>query len=57
MTALAMSVSQLQAQLTVVPLSTTGNNGAGVNLTQWVQTHLIGAGVTISNVTYTGANR
>ncbi len=45
------------AQLVVAPLNTSGNNGSGVNLTQWVQTNLIGAGISISNVTYTGDNR
>ncbi|HNS41796.1 MAG TPA: choice-of-anchor L domain-containing protein [Taishania sp.] len=46
------------AQLTVSPYNNgSGNNGAGGNLQQFVQNNLIGSGITISNVTFVGANR
>ncbi|MBN9294578.1 MAG: choice-of-anchor L domain-containing protein [Flavobacteriia bacterium] len=50
--------SLIYAQLTVSPYNNgTGNNGTGSNLQQFVQTNLVGSGITISNVTFTGANR
>lgn len=46
------------SQLTVSPYNNgNGNNGSGANLQQFVQNNLIGSGIVISNVTYTGANR
>lgn len=51
-------VGPIFAQLTVAPYNSgTGNNGAGANLTTFIQNNLIGTGVTISNVTFVGANR
>ncbi|MCO5259850.1 MAG: hypothetical protein M9916_06870 [Crocinitomicaceae bacterium] len=48
----------INAQLVVNPYNNgAGNNGAGSNLQQFVQTNLIGSGITISNVTFVGANR
>lgn len=56
---LFLSFSNLiYAQLTVSPYNNgTGNNGSGANLQQFVQNNLVGSGILISNVIFTGANR
>ncbi len=50
---------QIKAQLIVTPYPNpaSGNNESGGNITTFVQSNLIGTGITVSNVTFSGANR
>jgi len=56
---LFFNLNILLSQLTVTPYPNpaSGTNGAGGNLLTFVQNNLIGSGITVSNVTFHGANR